>query len=124
MTPKPSPPPPPSIDDLTNQLKQLTKQINHSDAGKNLQLSEVSRKKYTTLIGNYRKALQEQSEKAARLVHYGNVGLLPSALQTKSNFTQYTTPDAVKSLDHYIAYLEELENAVNAAHNRMLQADQ
>lgn len=122
MTSKPSPPPP-SIGDLTNQLKQLTKEITDSKAGKELRLSEASRKKYKTLIGNYRKELQELSHKAAKLVHYGNPGLLHSATQTRSNFTDALTPNAAKSLDHYIAYLEELERAVEAAHNRMLADD-
>jgi hypothetical protein len=111
----------PSIDDLTNGMKQLTK----SGAGKDLQLSAAAQQNYTNLISTYRTALNAQRTKAAGLANYGNVGGFFSAQQTKFQLTyDVTGPDGVlATLDKYMSYLDEFEKTVNAAFSRMQAED-
>jgi hypothetical protein len=114
----------PSISDLTNQLKQLTQSLESGGGGKDFSMSEAAHKKYMTQIQEYRKTLTMLHQQAARLTSYGLVGSFPSALQTKTQLADDVTPAAVTSLNQYIAYLEQFENAVNAAFNKMQAEDE
>jgi hypothetical protein len=109
----------PPTDGVINGMKQPP----HSGAGKQLQLSEAAQQKYTALIKEYRNALTELRNKAAGLTHYGDVGLWYSALETKIQLMEKVTPEFVASLNGYIAYLEQFENAVNSAFNQMEAED-
>jgi hypothetical protein len=110
-----------SIDTLISGMKQLAQ----SGAGKDLRLSEGVREQYTKLIGDYRNALIEQRNNAAGLTTYRNVGTFWSAKRTKDHLIEDVTgaDGFLASLDQYIAYLEEFENAVNAVFKRMQAED-
>ena len=111
----------PSIGDLTKAMKQFTQ----SGAGKDLKLSPTAAKEYTALIRNYRGELHKARAKAEKLTTYGNVGEFYSAVQTMEQLTQDVTgPDGfLASLDKYIAYLDQFEDAVNAACKRIAAED-
>jgi hypothetical protein len=110
-----------SIQDLTSQMQLLTQ----SGAGKDLTLSETARQQYTAAIGSYSTALKALLSQATGLANYGRVGNLPSAQQTKSNLIEATTglEGIVPTLNAYISYLNEFENTVNAAFNRLQAED-
>src|SRR5436190_882376 len=116
-----TPPPPPSIADLTNQIKQL----GQSGDGKDLQLSPAAQHDYTQLIQEFRDELQRHLDRAKQIPDYANVGNLWSAVQTKDNFrSDLTGPAAfLESLGHYIDYLQQHEDAANAFFNRMQAED-
>jgi hypothetical protein len=114
----------PSISDLTNELKQLTQSLQSGGGGKDFRMSEGAHQKYLKHIEDYRTTLHGLRQQAAALTSYGPVGSFPSAVGTRTQLADDTTPAGVASLDLYIAYLEQFENAVNAAFNRMQAEDQ
>jgi hypothetical protein len=114
----------PSISDLTNELKQLTQSLESGGGGKDFQMSEAAHQKYMTHIKDYREKLTALRHQAAGLTSYGPVGSFLSAVDTKSQLAGDVTPSAVASLDLYTSYLEQFENAVNAAFNRMQAEDE
>jgi hypothetical protein len=106
----------PSIDDLMSGMQQLTK-----SGAKDTTLTVPGRNEYAKVIKDYRNTLTEVRTKAAKLVDYGNVGDFWSAVQTRTQLVEDVTGTGgfLASLDGYIAYLEQFENTVTAAFNRI-----
>jgi hypothetical protein len=113
-----------SISDLTNELTQLTQSLESGGGGKNLTMSEAAHQQYIKLITEFRETLATQRNVAASLTDYGNVGSFNSALETKEYLAATVTSDAVAALDQYNAYLDQFQNAVNAAFRKIQAEDQ
>jgi len=109
---------PSEIDSLTNDMK------NFKNGPVDLKLSPATRDKYLAIITTFRDSLAGERDKMSQLETLGNVGTLDSAAQTKKNLeNDVTGPQGIEdSVTKYLNYLDEFEQAVKEACNRLLDA--
>lgn len=117
----------PSIGDLVTGMNQLKQSGVPENA--DFRLTETAAHNYLEKIKTFRTALKGYRDQAADLgdpSKYGNCGGFASATQTKSQLCDAVN-DAnngiVPNLDGYITYLDQLKDAVNAAHTRFQASD-
>jgi hypothetical protein len=103
-------------DSLTNNLNELK---DHGSA--DVKLSPATRDKYLKIISGFRTGLATQRTQMDRLTHYGNVGTLVSALQTKDNLLLDVT-NAQIAMDKYLKYLDVFEDTVKKAADRLMHS--
>ena len=114
---------PPSITDLTNQMKQLAQSLAHGGGGKDLRMTPQAHQQYVNLITEFQQTLATQRNVAASLTDYGDVGNFISAVSTKDQLASITTQNAVTALDQYIALLDQFQNTVDAAFKKVQAQD-
>lgn len=111
---------PPSITDLTNQLKALAAE----GPGKDFKVTEAGYNQYISALKGYRSQLTTHYHTATKsLTDLGSVGTFPSAEAAKSELQGNVTPDALTALNNQIEYLEQLENTVHTLYSQFHAQD-
>jgi hypothetical protein len=109
----------PTIGGLTSQLNGFAAK----GAGKDTRFSADAHAQYQNRIQSHLAILREEHDRAAAtLPHFGDVGNLRSAKQTKSNLANDASA-FVNTLQQYIDYVDKLGTAVTNAYNRLQAYD-
>jgi hypothetical protein len=109
-----------SIDDQINGLKS-----GNFSGGGTFKISDDAAQQYYNAITYYRDALNgiKNSVQSKLIGPWGNVGSLDSANDVKTILAHDQPQALIDSIDKYVSYLDEFENAVKAAYRSVHGVD-
>jgi hypothetical protein len=109
-----------SIDDQINGLKS-----GNFGGGGTFKISDEAAQQYYNAISYYRDALNgvKNSVQGKLIAPWGNVGSLGSANHVKSILAHDQPQALIDSIDKYLSYLDEFEDAIKAAYKHVHAVD-